>query len=368
MILQKIECREYAIPFVTPLVTAKRIITSRHGLIIRGKSSDGKYGYGEIAPLEGFSPETLDEARNELAITATALTGCEIPSSVVELQELLRTTESMMHRRPSVTFGVETMLTDLASQSAGVSLARWFNPSAARTVPVNALLSGSIDDVIAQLQRKRDRGFRSFKLKFGAESAADELAKIAAIRKFVEATATIRLDANGAFGYDQAVTFLSQTAQYDIEYVEDPLPPNEWHRWRKLRAECNVPLAVDEEAERCLALATPICDVVILKPTIIGGISKTMTLAAEASQRGIRTVVSSTLESGIGLTALVQLSAVLHETILPCGLDTLDLLGDTLIDEQLEIKEGVLQVPDRHGLGVGVSRFDSNPHLTPVIL
>lgn len=368
MILSQVECREYDIPFVTPLITAKGVINSRRGLIVRGLSSDGRIGYGEIAPLEGISSETLIEARQALVAITPTLQGCEIPAIATTLPELIDVLFTDIPRHPSLVYGVETMLADLSSQESGVSLSRWFSPTSTPAVPVNAILSGSLTEVTGQLRRKSDSGFYAFKLKVGVESLGEELEKIATIRKLVGGKATIRLDANGAFNFEQATAFLSQVGQYDIEYIEDPLPFQYIDRLEELKRRCRIPVAADAGVKSLLRQDNCVCDVVILKPTIVGGIRRSLELSRLAASQGIKTVISSTLETGIGLTASLHLAVILSDNILPCGLDTLDLLSDTLIREPLEVRDGYLQVPTDAGLGAACSDFAGNRCLTRVEL
>lgn len=380
MIISKIECREYDVPLRTPLVTANGIMSNRRGLILRAESNSGSVGYGEIAPLDGFSNESLAEARSAVSSLLRELAGLVVPSSVAEIQqESIRMCPKSV-AFPSVRFGTETLLADLAAQTAGVALSKWLNPDAADRVPLNAVLSGTIDEVCDQAGRKLGRGYRCYKLKVGIESLEKEVSKIAKLRELFGGQASIRLDANRSFSYEQAVRFLNAVKQYDIEYIEEPLHCESFGQLAELRRECGIAIALDESlsdrasgeytlspAERMLHFARAgAFDVAVMKPSVLGGLSEIVRGAREMSGRGVKIVISSGIESGIAVMAALHLAAALHDLVLPCGLDTLELLNDTLINESLRTESGCLRIPDATGLGVTVRDFHSNPLLSPL--
>ena len=357
MILEQLECWQYEVPLTTPLVTAKGCINSRQGLIIVGRSNDERVAHGEIAPLPGYSQETLVEARASLLKLRDFLRGCPIPSTLSSLERLIEAIEKDITCLPSVIFGLETMLFDLASQQESCSLSHWYYAQAGTHVPVNGLLSGSLASVVEQLNRKKNN-YAAFKLKIGTDAPELELQKIAAIRQMNGDHVTIRLDANGSLHFEQAALLLHAAKKYNLEFVEDPLKKEERGRLAELRSTCGVPIALDEGASLDIFNISPHdlpFDVLLIKPTIIGGIAKSISLSRKAAQYGIKTVISSTLESGIGITAVLHVAAILRQNILPCGLDTLDLLANPLVENWPPMSGGQMPVPQKPGLGVAPS-------------
>jgi o-succinylbenzoate synthase len=380
MIVRELKVWQYSIPLRTPLITAQGTIAKRRGLIVRAETDDGDVGYGEIAPLEGFSSESLEDARRAVSSLRQRLEGQSIPHSQSALRASYVGRGGDHLSLPSIPFGIETMLADLAAQTAGVSLARWCNQQASKRVPVNAILSGSMAEIKEQLSRMLPRGYRAYKLKVGIETNGRELEKIAYLRDTLGESISIRLDANRAFGFAQAVKFLASVAQFKIEYIEEPLRANQFNRLGDLRAESHVRIALDESLsdrsvgketwclrDRTLQLADRgAMDVVVIKPMLAGGFCEVIGLARDLSSTDSKMVISSTIETGIGLAAALHLAAALGDTVLPCGLDTLGLLADSLINVPLPVENGCICVPTECGLGITICDLGTNPYCSSV--
>ena len=380
MIIKKVKAWQYAIPLRTPLITAQSTIVKRRGLILRAETDDGLFGFGEIAPLDGFSRENLEEARRAVSAMRRRLEEQSIPREPSALRASYLGRIDDRASLPSVPFGIEMLLADLAAQAAGVNLARWCNPQAPDRVPVNAILSGNLSEIKEQLFRMLPRRYRAYKLKVGVESDARELEKIACLRDTLGDSAGIRLDANRAFGFDRAVKFLAGIAQFKIEYIEEPLTPDQYNRLGDLRTNSLVPIALDESlSDRSLGKATwslreraiqlaerGAMDVAVVKPMLAGGICEVTELARDLSQANVRMVISSAIETGVGLAAALHLAAAFMDATIPCGLDTLELLADSLISGSLPVKNGNISVPTKPGLGITICDLDTDPHCSSV--
>jgi o-succinylbenzoate synthase len=380
MIIKNVKIWQYSIPLRTPLITSKSTLVKRQGFIVRAETNSDLVGYGEIAPLEGFSRESLDEARRAVFSLQRRLEGQPIPLEPSALRTSYVGRGGDRLSLPSVPFGIETLLADLAAQAAGVSLSRWYNPQASGRVPVNAILSGSRAEIKEQLSHMLPRGYRAYKLKVGVDTDERELEKIAYLRDTLGDSINIRLDANRALGYDQAVKFLAGATQFKIEYIEEPLHANLFNRLGDLRAESQVPIALDESLsdhsvgkatwslrERTLQLVDwDAMDVVVIKPMLAGGFCEVMELARDLSRTNVKMVISSAIETGVGLTAALYLAASLGDIVLPCGLDTLGLLADSLINHSLSVENGCISVPTERGLGITIGDLNTNPYCLSV--
>jgi L-alanine-DL-glutamate epimerase-like enolase superfamily enzyme len=97
-------------------------------------------------------------------------------------------------------------------------------------------------------------------------------------------------------------------------------------------------------------------DILVIKPQLAGGLRLGQQIIAEATQRGTRCVITSTIETGIGLTAALHLAAASPDVTLECGLATLSLLADDLLVGELPLHHGFIEVPAGPGLGVDLDR------------
>ena len=133
----------------------------------------------------------------------------------------------------------------------------------------------------------------------------------------------LRLDANEAWSLEEAVAILSRCVQYNIQYVEQPLKAHDLAGMHALRQAVPIPIAVDEalhgleSAQR--VLDSKAADILVIKPQLAGGLRVGQQMIQVAAERGVRSVITSTMEAGIGLVAALHLAAASHAVSLACG-------------------------------------------------
>jgi O-succinylbenzoate synthase len=323
----------YSLPLRGPLVLGGTTLRRREGLLVRLSGDEGAEGWGESAPLPGFSKESLHQATEQMRRTAGTLVGRDVTDGWTEGDggelggELERSAPA-----PSVRFGLELAARNLRAVSAQRS---WPELFAGRSrVPVNGLLSGSGDKVLEAARRMKDAGYETVKLKVGARTVTED-ARL--VRKLIEElgnTISLRLDANRAWGYEQAAEFLGSVPRF--EYLEEPLADPTL--LPQLVREFGAPVALDESLVGMEPEALQdhrYARAVVLKPTLLGGISNTLSMAERALGLGMTPVVSSAYESGVGTAALVALAAGIGEHPVPAGLDTYRTLVEDVLDTPL---------------------------------
>jgi o-succinylbenzoate synthase len=190
------------------------------------------------------------------------------------------------------------------------------------------------------LEEKLEQGFRCVKLKIGAIDFDRELDLIKRIRqRFSHHEVELRLDANGAFSFDEALYKLELLSQYNIHSIEQPIRQGQWSFMAELCRESPLPIALDEELigvndpeqkRQMLNIIRP--RYIILKPSLHGGMAGTREWIQIARDMGIGSWITSALESNIGLNAIAQFcSAVYGDRItMPQGLGTGQLFRDNI--------------------------------------
>ncbi len=259
--------------------------------------------------------------------------------------------------------GLEIALLDLIGKAEGCGVCTLLSPagSAPRAaVPVNAVIGArATEAAIATARDARKNGFRCVKLKVGwGVSVHEETERVAAVRDAIGPAMHLRLDANEAWNLEEAIVILSQCVPYDIQYVEQPLKAHDLAGMRTLRQALPIPIAADEalhslESARLL-LDSEAADILVIKPQLAGGLRVGQKIIQAATERGVRSIITSTLEAGIGLVAALHLAAASPAVTLECGLATLDLLIDDLLIDDLTVRDGFLTVPTGPGLGVAL--------------
>jgi O-succinylbenzoate synthase len=197
-------------------------------------------------------------------------------------------------------------------------------------------------------------GVTTFKVKVGT-NADEDIVRINSLRS-LRPNAKFRIDANGLLSVDQAVSLLELVG--DIEYIEQPCATIE--ELRELKKRINVKVVGDEvlrKAKDPFAIdLTGAVDYLMLKVQPLGGIKRAHQLA---EHHKLPVVVSSALESAVGINYGLTLAVSFEEMNFDCGLGTGSLLAKNVAD--LPIVDGKIQisdvVPDFEGLDVSADRF-----------
>jgi len=330
--LARFDLYRYTLPFSRPLTLEGITLRHREGLLLRLSGDDGSVGWGESAPLPSFSGESLDDAASQLRRLAGSMMGRQATDDWVDPygefgRELDGTT-------PSVRFGLELAAWNLHGASSGKTLPELMTPSPRDVVPVNGLLSGSLVDVLEEARRMRGAGYRSVKLKVGARTIAEDAALVRALGEELGDGISLRLDANRAWAYEEAAEFLRDGARF--AYVEEPLADPA--RLPELVGEFGVPVALDESLVGTkLEELEDFAVAFVLKPTLLGGISRTLRVAERALRLGATPVISSAYESGVGTAALVALAAGIGDRPVAAGLDPYRMMAEDLLETPLTL-------------------------------
>lgn len=221
-------------------------------------------------------------------------------------------------------------------------------PAPRRTeIPVNAtvpaVLSTAVPDVLARFD-----GCRTAKVKVAerGQSLADDIARVSAVRSAMGAEGRIRVDANGGWNIDEAEHAIHALAPFDLEYVEQPCASiDELAEVRRRVKYMGVPIAADESVRKAadpLAVARAgAADLLVIKAQPLGGVHRALEIVAEA---GLPAVVSSALDTSVGIAMGVALAAALPDLDYDCGLGTAALLTADVVDPPLVPRAGMLPV------------------------
>lgn len=243
--------------------------------------------------------------------------------------------------------------------------AAWAPPVPARrdVVPVNATVPAVRPAQVAGVLA-RFAGCTTAKVKVAerGQELADDVARVAEVRALLGPGGRIRIDANGGWTVDAAVHALGALARFGLEYVEQPcasLAELTEARLGLARAGVDVAIAADEsirKAEDPLRVAVAgAADVAVVKVAPLGGVRAALVVADRLGrEHGLAVVVSSALDTSVGLATGVELAAALPELPYACGLGTAGLLADDVVQPGLCPMDGVVPVrrvvPDQAAL------------------
>ena len=357
---------ERTLHFKQPAGTSRGVYTTRKIWLVH--LSDGEHeGVGECAPLPDLSCDAMEDERYEAILRQFCQNLCE--TGEIDYDSL--------RDYPSMLFGLETAVLSLHSfhlstltipeQSSPTRSLSHLSPLASHLlfdtafsrgevgIPINGLVwMGNHEEMLQRMEEKLAQGFRCIKLKIGAIDFEQELDLIRRIRdRFSFHEVELRLDANGAFPYEEALYKLELLSQYAIHSIEQPIRQGQWAYMAELCRESPLPIALDEELigvndpemkRHMLSLIKP--RYIILKPSLHGGMMGCREWIDIARDLGIGSWITSALESNIGLNAIAQFaSSVYGDNIrmpqglgtgqlftdnIDMGLDTLDIRGDVI--------------------------------------
>lgn len=337
----RIQIEERVLHFRQPAGTSRGVYTERRIWLLR--VSDGAaVGMGECAPLPSLS---CDDIPNYAEVLRRFCDGVEQTGAI---------DYEAMRDYPSMLFGLETAMLSLQNGE------RLFDTPFSRGeqgIPINGLVwMGTFDEMQQRIEQKLEQGFRCMKLKIGAIDFARELELLARIRqRFGPREVQLRVDANGAFPYDEALYKLELLSQYALHSIEQPIKAGQWGNMAELCRDAPLRIALDEELigvndpgqkRQLLNIIRPAY--IILKPSLHGGMMGVREWVDIASDMGIGSWVTSALESNIGLNAVAQLCSALYGDALtmPQGLGTGQLFTDN-IPMPLEIRGDQLWITKR---------------------
>ena len=257
--------------FEIPMRTRFRGITVRRGALLEGPA-----GWGEFSPFEEYGP------RESARWLASAIESATVPWPE-RLRDSVPVNVTVPAVRPEQAFGI-------------------VSSSGCRTAKVKVAEQG--------------------------QAGADDIERVAAVRDALGPSGRIRVDANGGWSVDDAARMLRQLSRYGLEYAEQPCASLD--ELASLRRLVDIPVAADEsirKAEDPLRVkAAGAADIVMVKVQPLGGVRNALRVAEAC---GLPVVVSSAVDSSVGLAAGVALAAALPELPYACGLATMSLLtGD----------------------------------------
>jgi len=339
----KLKLERRTLKLASELQTSYGPVHRRDLIIASLTDDDGSTGFGEAAPLQAYDGVGTEQVLAALESYAPVLEQGAGMTGIALLEACRQ-----QHDLPAALAAIDMALWDLAGRRAGRPIAELLTDEPARSVPVNATLS-AVDRAQAadQAMRAVDAGFTCVKVKVGI---GDDAGRVAAVRAGAGPEASLRLDANGAWGVDEAVRAIDALAPAGLELVEEPT-----HGLREVRAvreRVAVRIAIDETAAEPGALAAGVADAVCLKISRCGGIGGLVAAAALVRSTGAEVYVASTLDGPLGVAAGLQAAAALASRgpVPHCGLATLGMFSG--IDDPLPVRAGEMALPAGPGLGV----------------
>jgi o-succinylbenzoate synthase len=327
--------KKYILNFKNPSGTSRGILRTKETWFLFLEEK-GKWGIGECGLFRGLSFDDVPEYEEKSAWVAKNINLGE----TILLQQL--------QNFPSIQFGLEQAFLSLRANNPFHLFNSLFLDEQ-KPIFINGLVwMGDKEFMHQQIEDKLQHGFSCIKMKIGAIDFDTEIKLLKSIReRYSKEDIELRVDANGAFSPQEALSKLEILSNLDLHSIEQPIKQGQWKEMQKLCANTPLPIALDEELigvvdvtkkEDLIQTIQP--QYIILKPSLIGGFAGSNEWISLAERNGIGWWVTSALESNIGLNAIAQWTATFNSEM-PQGLGTGSLFTNN-IESPLEVNNGGL--------------------------
>lgn len=344
---------QYQLPFLDPLRTGAGDITSREGVLIHFQDGDLDV-LAEASPLPGFSKESLESAITlMLNIKSELNTFLKNPFDLEELEQFII-------GPPSVQFAISDLGKKVIQSRGELPVLHPLFQSEYRTVLVNDILGYHDPETTKHLiELSLESGFKTIKIKV----PSPDLALANVLRDVYEQKGDVifRLDANQSWDDQKMNSFNKNFNNLPIEYIEEPYVLHEDEEIEKVSAVCEYPIALDESIQDLNHLTKLLKQnpnlFVIIKPMMLGNIFKIAETLSTYRSSYNRVVITSSLESAVGLETISILAASMGDNSRAHGLNSGKLFRNNLIADDDKIN-GVLNLNHRSDFPITPDQLD----------
>lgn len=311
--------------------------TVQRNLIVELRQ-DGVSGYGEGAPSKAYPQYTVDSMREALEAARGQIESAEWEDPAELWSQML----PILGGNRFALCALDEAAHDLWGKLRGAPVWKLWGLELLNLPPSNYTIG--IDTVERMVAKMREfDGWPVYKIKLGS---ADDMPIVRELRQHTDAV--FRIDANTGWTAEQTLRFGPELKSLGVEFIEQPLPVDDWAGMRDIRDRSALPLIADEschtesDLERCAECFHGIN----LKLTKAGGLTSARRMIARARELGLTVMAGCMNESSVGISALAQLLPLL---------DAVDMDGSLLIARDIasgvRLEKGVALFPDENGTG-----------------
>lgn len=360
--IERVEVVPIRVPNSFPVKLATVVLEYQDNVIVRVQAG-GFEGIGETQPLHGFQGCAESQA-TIVPLIRGRLAPLLVGQDPTNFEGLVRSMEQSVWGNPYAKAAVVDALYDLVARASGLPLYQLLGGPCRERIPVVWTIGiKSRGETVEEARRALERGYRRLKLKVGAESPDDDGRTVESVRAAVGHDVGLRIDANGALGFTQALGLLRRLAPLDLELAEQPLARHDLDGMARLIELTGVPIMPDESLtspESALELVQKrAASIFGMKLAKHGGIYFAQRIAAIAQAASIPIYPGGQPGTSVGSATAAHFYAATWNATLggdfhvgPAGW----LAGD-IVKRPLVVKDGYAVVPQ--GVGIGVELDDA---------
>ena len=370
MKITEIEIIPISVPTIMPYALSFGTITAATSVIIKLHTDNGLFGIGDTSPCPSFSEESPQSVVSILRdYLAPAVKGMD-PLSI---ESIHRRMDDAVKGNPFAKAAIDIAIYDLLGKHFNVPVYQLLGGCVRKEFPLLwPLMGGDAETNYKEATEAVQRGHRSVMIKVGHRDPDVEIERVAAVRKAVGEKIIIIPDANQGWTPQVAISCIRKMEPYDVAWVEQPVPRWDIDGLVKVRESVNCQISADESLcsiyDAMLLTKRGAVDIVSVKLQKSEGFCKAKKIAAITEASNIPIYINSMIETGGSVAASLQFAASTPNAIhfSAALMSTLRLKDDILKKGSLHIKDAVIHVTDRPGLGVELddrklSRYSFNP-------
>jgi muconate cycloisomerase len=356
MKIAEVKVSNVALKLKKPFKNAKMLREKSSNIVVMIRTDEGIEGYGEATFAHFFAGETQDSAR---AVVDKLITPTLMGKNPMNIISIIDEMDGIIVGNPFAKAAVEAALWDIKGKALGVPVYNLLGGFRRKSIPVNHSISyGTVSEMVEQALDHIVRGFKTLKIYCGRETPDADLERIRQIRKAVGDSINLYVEANQRWNFKSVLHLLPHLEEMKILFLEQPISCHLHNEMRILRERSSIPVALDESIftpeDVVMAKENGLADIVNIYVLKSGGIYNAKKALDVAEAMGLDAFVGSLNELSISSMAGAHLAATINNLPYPCYLVGPMLYEEDILRDPLEIRDGMLHLSDRPGLGIQV--------------
>jgi len=358
----KVEAFLLSFPFKAEFTITRGPVRGER-VYVRITADDGTEGWGEASPVRSWSYETPESVVSTINnYLGPAILGMD-PFDLASIHEVMdrEIAPAFNMGQPIAKSAIDMAIHDLICKRLGVTLRDLFGAKKADRVELTWMVSAKDASEAERITAEGlERGHRGFKVKIGIYGEERDIEILRAVRRVAGEGAFIWADANQGYTLATALRQVRRMEEVGVNFLEQPLPANDWTGTKRLIEASPIPIALDEGIYSPKELLEAInflgVQAVVIKVSKAGGLWFARQMVEIALSAGIELLGSGLTESRLGFSASCQLFAA-YGFRWPVDLNGPQFMADDAIEDGLvRIEGGSALLPEGPGLGVRVDR------------
>lgn len=355
MKIAKVEAFPVCLPLRKPFSIALGTVTHFSHVIVRITADEGIVGYGEGSTwhvVYGYDQHMLKWAiENYLGPGVVGM-------DPFDIEAILKRMDVVLPNNLMAKAGVEIACQDLRAKAQGIPLVQLLGGSL-----VNVIEGLQFIDIVPPEEAAQmalgfvKEGYGCIKIKVGLNPAED-IERVRVVRKAVGPDIRLRVDGNQGYDRVSAMKVCKAMEQFDLQWIEQPLPDWDLEGLATLTGTFSTPIAVDESVygihDVYRVARAGAADVINIKVSKCGGITNSLKVAHAAQAMGIPCFLGGCIETGVGVAAALHFAACSPNLFPGVELAGSGMFTDDIISKPLILHRGMIPLPSGPGIGVDV--------------